>query len=94
MLQVQQLQQQQLTATLLITFTTKLRLVTDALITASVMVTTCSPSGFCQGVARPSTTTTTTTTTTGQVSTPGPTTPMPVPNDPASIWYAATKGTF
>jgi len=38
MLQVQQLQQQQLTATLLITFTTKLRLVTDALITASVMV--------------------------------------------------------
>jgi len=38
MLQVQQLQQQQLTATLLITYTTKLRLVTDALITASVMV--------------------------------------------------------
>jgi len=38
MLQIQRLQQQQLTATLLITFTTKLRLVTDALITASVMV--------------------------------------------------------
>jgi len=38
MLQIQRLQQQQLTATLLITYTTKLRLVTDALITASVMV--------------------------------------------------------
>jgi hypothetical protein len=37
MLQVQQLQQQQLTATLLITYTTKLRLETNALITASVM---------------------------------------------------------
>lgn len=37
MLQVQQLQQQQLTATLLITYTTRLRLETNALITASVM---------------------------------------------------------
>jgi len=37
MLQIQRLQQQQLTATLLITYTTKLRLETNALITASVM---------------------------------------------------------
>lgn len=37
---------------------------------------------------------TTTTTTTGTVSTPGPTTAMPTPADPAPIWYAATKGNF
>lgn len=36
----------------------------------------------------------TTTTTTGTVSTPGPTTAMPTPADPAPIWYAATKGNF
>ena len=42
----------------------------------------------------PATTTTTTTTNTGTVSTPGPTTAMPVPADPALIWYASIKGTF
>jgi len=42
----------------------------------------------------PATTTTTTTTNTGTVSTPYPTTAMPIPADPAPIWYAAIKGTF